>query len=226
MSAAEIVQLNVGGTYHTTAQSTLAGCEPGSMLHSMFSGQWAPGSTDDDGRVFIDRDGELFRHVLNFLRTGQVYVETDAQCCALHAEAMYYGLMEMANLLQSISEERANERMLAEAREKEQRHAVQMDGEKLGRTLSQIILAGNGGGKGSATGVREGPVRGSGGPGSSIAAHLHTHNGGGINLPATLLGLPSPTARAANDTSAPFGVPPPSPSPQMSPSHFAADAEF
>ena len=52
-----IVTLNVGGTHYATALETLANSEPGSMLHSMFSGNWGQ-QLDTHGRVFIDRDGE------------------------------------------------------------------------------------------------------------------------------------------------------------------------
>ncbi|OON17226.1 hypothetical protein X801_06937 [Opisthorchis viverrini] len=56
---------------------------------------------------FIDRDGALFRHVLNFLRTGLLnlddgFVEFDQ----LVEEAKHYELQEMLVALQKISERR------------------------------------------------------------------------------------------------------------------------
>ena len=83
-----IVHLNVGGTYYTTSMETLTNAEPGSYLHSMFSGEWAT-LRDEQGRVFIDRDGQRFRHVLNFLRSGCLHVPRDDEnfCTQLLEEA-------------------------------------------------------------------------------------------------------------------------------------------
>ena len=65
-----IIKLNVGGkVYHTTMETLKK--DSNSMLALMFSGRFKL-SEDDTGAYFIDRDGKLFRHVLNFLRTGKV----------------------------------------------------------------------------------------------------------------------------------------------------------
>jgi len=64
---APTVKLNVGGVPFDTTRSTLAKCryfEPvleGRMRHAV----------DDQGRLFIDRDGTLFAHLLNYMRTHQ-----------------------------------------------------------------------------------------------------------------------------------------------------------
>ena len=42
----------------------------GSLLCSMFSEEQTKLSHDSKGRVFIDRDGVLFRYILDFLRNG------------------------------------------------------------------------------------------------------------------------------------------------------------
>ena len=62
------VKLNVGGSKFETTLSTLTR-HPDSMLAVMFSGRHEV-PQDDDGYVFIDRDGTHFRIILNFLRTG------------------------------------------------------------------------------------------------------------------------------------------------------------
>jgi nitrate/nitrite-specific signal transduction histidine kinase len=66
------VKLDVGGVHFTTSVTTLM-TEPDSMLAAMFSGRHEL-EKDDDGRVFIDRDGELFKYVLQFLRDGELDV--------------------------------------------------------------------------------------------------------------------------------------------------------
>ena len=66
----KIVSLNVGGRFFDTTLSTL--CKyPSSMLGTMFGGRMNS-STDSNGRYFIDRDGELFDIVLNWLRTESI----------------------------------------------------------------------------------------------------------------------------------------------------------
>lgn len=62
------VKLNVGGDKFETTLSTLT-AQPDSMLAAMFSGRHKV-PQDEDGYVFIDRDGTHFRVILNFLRTG------------------------------------------------------------------------------------------------------------------------------------------------------------
>lgn len=104
--ASDRIELNVGGHPYTTSVATLRK-RPGTMLDAMFrcacplccvscllsvcvvpppaylplpppgSGRY-PLTRAPDGRVFIDRDGKAFAHVLNFLRSspaeGEVYL--------------------------------------------------------------------------------------------------------------------------------------------------------
>lgn len=68
------VKLNVGGSKFETTLSTLTRY-PESMLGTMFSGRDGISvPVDDDGYVFIDRDGTHFRSILNFLRSGVLKV--------------------------------------------------------------------------------------------------------------------------------------------------------
>ena len=60
-----IIKLNVGGVMYVTTRSTL--CQPGSWFETMFSGKMEPG-IQIDGAYFIDRDGEMFRYVINYMR--------------------------------------------------------------------------------------------------------------------------------------------------------------
>ena len=64
------VELDIGGTRHVTSVSTLRS-RPGSMLDAMFSGRHAV-IEEEDGSVFLDRDGSAFGHVLAYLRDGVV----------------------------------------------------------------------------------------------------------------------------------------------------------
>lgn len=65
-----ILCLNVGGVHYTTTKETL--CKyPNSMLGAMFNG-CIPTTKDSEGRYFIDRDGSLFVHILNYLRSARL----------------------------------------------------------------------------------------------------------------------------------------------------------
>lgn len=98
-----IVPLNVGGVLFTTSLETLRSDrfggddgDGGSMLASMFSGR-LPTRLDREGRFFIDRDGRLFHHILNYLRDGKFPVNlSSAERAELEREASFYGLEALA----------------------------------------------------------------------------------------------------------------------------------
>ncbi|XP_071118483.1 BTB/POZ domain-containing protein KCTD7-like [Haliotis cracherodii] len=91
----DVVDLNVGGRHLTTSLSTLTKY-PDSMLAAMFSGK-QPVTQDKDGRYFIDVDGDVFVHVLNFLRFGKMPPPERASGVREYAE--YFGLQELKELL-------------------------------------------------------------------------------------------------------------------------------
>ena len=71
----DILDLDIGGTHKlTTTKKTLTKFE-GSVLAAMFSGRHHLLKHKD--RIFIDRDGEAFSLMLNYLRTGQKPVFED-----------------------------------------------------------------------------------------------------------------------------------------------------
>ena len=70
-----VVTLNVGGIVHTTTRSTLSKF-PDSMLGALMSGKF-PVTQDENGHIFIDRDGAIFRHILNFLRSTRLALPSD-----------------------------------------------------------------------------------------------------------------------------------------------------
>jgi len=67
----DVIKLVVGGTKYWTSRSTLTRYP--SMLSAMFSGRHEI-KKDEKGFVFIDRDGELFKYVLSYLRDGPLFV--------------------------------------------------------------------------------------------------------------------------------------------------------
>jgi len=95
----ELIRLNVGGERYTTTRATLTRY-PQSMLGAMFSGAMAT-SIDEHGCFFIDRDGSMFSHVLNFLRSGRLSLPADFhQLDLLAIEADFY---QVEDLIKEIS---------------------------------------------------------------------------------------------------------------------------
>ncbi|XP_077987422.1 BTB/POZ domain-containing protein KCTD1-like [Glandiceps talaboti] len=102
----EMVSLNVGGKLYTTSLTTLTRF-PDSMLGTMFSGN-VPVQTDDKGNYLIDRDGELFRHVLNFLRITRLQLPRDfEEHDSLIEEADFYQLNALKDAV-AISRDKKN----------------------------------------------------------------------------------------------------------------------
>ena len=69
-----------------------------SKLYAMF-GHPATESChlDAQGNFFIDRDGQLFRYILNYLRTGRVLLPKELQF--LQLEADYFEIPSMSNAI-------------------------------------------------------------------------------------------------------------------------------
>ncbi|KAK3105744.1 hypothetical protein FSP39_004712 [Pinctada imbricata] len=102
----EIVRLNVGGIIHTTSRATLC-TYPESMLGIMFRGDFGA-TIDENGHYFIDRDGEIFKHILNFLRSNRLTLPSDfKEWDLLCGEADFY---QIQPLLDAIKSARGDER--------------------------------------------------------------------------------------------------------------------
>eukprot|EP00903_Cladosiphon_okamuranus_P019401 g17838.t1 len=95
--AGGIVRLNVGGKKFLTSRETIMHAN-NCMLASMFRGKFKC-TTDEDGFVFIDRDGERFRHVLNFLRCSSLPSFDEAwRYEEIMEEADFYAIEELREL--------------------------------------------------------------------------------------------------------------------------------
>lgn len=85
-----VVRLSVGGRLFTTTRQTLASC---GFFDALLRGPWAP-LEDASGAVFVDREGDLFHHVLAHCRGSlhrTVLDRLDLQTRArLIAEASYF----------------------------------------------------------------------------------------------------------------------------------------
>lgn len=92
----DVVELNVGGRHFTTSLLTLTKCKD-TMLGAMFSGKYQA-IKDQDGRYFIDADGDNFVYVLNYLRYGEL--PPPNLVTTIYREAVYFGLHGMVEQLE------------------------------------------------------------------------------------------------------------------------------
>jgi hypothetical protein len=220
--AASIVRLNVGGTEYDTTLETLTSQSPGSFLHVLFSGDWAQ-QLDAAGRVFIDRDGARFRHVLNFLRSGIVHVAAggEAFCYELIEEAEFFSLPELASALHQALEVLKEQRLAEDLAQKEQASVLQQlsDQQRQLAVVAAVAMQQASSAGPKQTGLPPSPTlaRASSAPAWGLGPILeseHPMNSAGFRM------MMSP-ARPSG-----AGAPPtPSPGPQMSPTTFA-NADF
>ncbi|XP_019737908.1 BTB/POZ domain-containing protein KCTD12.1 [Hippocampus comes] len=96
----EIVELNVGGQVYVTRLQTLVAV-PDSLLWHMFTRRTPKElARDTKGRFFLDRDGFLFRYVLDYLRDlTLVLPDYFPERSRLRREADFFQLRELAKRL-------------------------------------------------------------------------------------------------------------------------------
>ena len=112
-----LVRLNVGGHWYTTTRNTLL-AHPHSLFHTMLSNDThgnhngfldnhdsnKQDPTLNSGYYFIDRDGQLFRHILNYLRSGELRCPADfKEYEQLLQEARFYCLDKLEAEINHIS---------------------------------------------------------------------------------------------------------------------------
>lgn len=96
-----IIDINVGGNVYTTSLASLTRF-PDSMLGVMFSGRRSV-AKDTRGNFFIDRDGPMFRYVLNFLRSSKLNLPDNFQeFDQLTEEADFYQIPRLIDALKKI----------------------------------------------------------------------------------------------------------------------------
>jgi len=83
------ITLNVGGTLFRTFKATLMN-DPDSVLFKMFdpASGWTL-ETDENGHVLLDVDPTYFTPILNFLRTGEIVIESHISSRGVVACAKY-----------------------------------------------------------------------------------------------------------------------------------------
>lgn len=93
-----VIELNVGGVFYTASLETLTS-QPDSRLAAIFSSRENV-IRDTKGRIFLDRDGVLFRYILDYLRDGSIIfpdcfrekerLRKEAEIFALPGSCLFY----------------------------------------------------------------------------------------------------------------------------------------
>ncbi|CAB3398944.1 unnamed protein product [Caenorhabditis bovis] len=92
----QIVKLNVGGRHFSTSANTLNWI-PDTFFTSLLSGRMHT-VCDESGAIFIDRDPDVFKVILNYLRTKQVDLSSISVSTLKH-EAQFFGLTPLIRRL-------------------------------------------------------------------------------------------------------------------------------
>ncbi|VDD92840.1 unnamed protein product [Enterobius vermicularis] len=92
MLSCDTIQLNVGGTLYTTTKKTLSRESNTFFTNQLFSNFLRM----SDGSFFIDRNGQIFSYILDYLRCGKLIVPRNFHAFeSLYEEAKFYGLGEL-----------------------------------------------------------------------------------------------------------------------------------
>jgi len=86
------VKLNVGGKHFEFSRTLIANDnddDEDTFLSRLVSDTW---HKDPESEIFIDRDGEVFSHVLNYLRYGEVMLPKTISMDAFMKDMDFYGI--------------------------------------------------------------------------------------------------------------------------------------
>jgi len=84
----DIAKFNIGGQRYEVSRSLLES-HPDTMLAKSASDQW---QKDPKSEIFIERDGQRFRYILDYLRDGKVCLPLIETRDAFVAELEYYNI--------------------------------------------------------------------------------------------------------------------------------------
>jgi hypothetical protein len=105
-----IVHLNIGGCEYSTTVATLCRDGSDSLLADIFSAHGIDRHVQlvqllPNGSYFIDRDGQLFRYILDYLRTGKcILPDRFDEFERLKVEAEFYRLFGMIDQLSTMKQ--------------------------------------------------------------------------------------------------------------------------
>ncbi|XP_066254479.1 BTB/POZ domain-containing protein Tiwaz [Euwallacea similis] len=106
------VHIDVGGTIYTSSLETLTKY-PESRLAKLFNGSIPIVLDSLKQHYFIDRDGGMFRHILNFMRNSKLLIpENFHDLDLLLEEARYFDIPPMVRQLEQMKKDRQKNEMV------------------------------------------------------------------------------------------------------------------
>ncbi|CAF0806680.1 unnamed protein product [Rotaria sp. Silwood1] len=135
------VHIDVGGTIFTSSLETLTRY-PDSRLSKLFNGTIPIVLDTLKQHYFIDRDGKLFRYILNYMRYGSLTLPDNfPELSALLEEARYFELTPLINAI----EERLNQNKLSKNTKQQQQQLSLNNHDVLLLNISQdrVLISGN-----------------------------------------------------------------------------------
>ncbi|CAF1380556.1 unnamed protein product [Adineta steineri] len=106
--------LDVGNVKYATSVDTLIR-EKNTFFAALFSGGWELERDPNDNSIFIDRDGDLFKHILSYLRTDKIHNDVMANESLrqrLILEAEYFCIHKLIYILTAPERKRQREERL------------------------------------------------------------------------------------------------------------------
>ena len=111
----KVLSLNVGGYAYTTTLYTVSQF-PESTLAKMLTSENETAAKDTRGNYFIDRDGALFKYVLNFLRTKKLILPEDFQEFEqLEIEAKFFAIKPLEEAVEEVRNSRNRQKTAGKA---------------------------------------------------------------------------------------------------------------
>ena len=97
-SILDTITLNIGGNIFVTTKTALSR----EKLSFLCDIEKKASLRDSENRIFVDRDGNLFEHILRYLETGVLHLpETFHDFTRLQIEAKYYKLTYLSTLIEN-----------------------------------------------------------------------------------------------------------------------------
>jgi len=106
LGSTEKIKLNVGGKQFEVSRSVV-NQYPETMIGRLVSDTWQ--NTNHEETIFIDRDGDMFGHVLNYMRYGSIELPTHVPKSMFQRELDFYQLKSNGNIKQETSIETLKE---------------------------------------------------------------------------------------------------------------------
>ncbi|CAF0959503.1 unnamed protein product [Adineta steineri] len=116
MLPTDMITLNVGGVRYITSIDILTR-ENDTFFAALFSGRWQLKQNPNDNSVFIDGNGELFKHILEYFRTNSIssdIMTNESLLRRLIREADYFCIENLIYILTEPERRREQERLRIE----------------------------------------------------------------------------------------------------------------